>query len=225
MGPKEEDGVLIGRWFHSPLRKLINLKDMERKVLEWNAHTSDLFISTLSPGHSGLQYRRSRSLEGLQPEPDSPSVCLTQGDCTVQQKTSSTGNNMAYVQGDSYMHSVHTSYTNNMNITWKTASQLRSWMMRLNTHQRLLMSTRLASGSSIRAVTERFMRALHAQKNGSRDETCPWSPPRPGSDPQHPSPCLCQAAAALCKSTPPPRLEPGRSLHSPSQANAGIPSF
>lgn len=29
MGPKEEDGVLVGRWFDSALREFINLKNRE----------------------------------------------------------------------------------------------------------------------------------------------------------------------------------------------------
>lgn len=29
MGPKEEDGVLVGRWFDSSFRELINLKETE----------------------------------------------------------------------------------------------------------------------------------------------------------------------------------------------------
>ncbi len=33
MGPKEEDWVLVGRWFDSSFWKLINLKDRERKTV------------------------------------------------------------------------------------------------------------------------------------------------------------------------------------------------
>lgn len=49
MGPKEEDGVLVGRRFDSSFWKLINLKDRERETVSLlhiyhtppNANTSD----------------------------------------------------------------------------------------------------------------------------------------------------------------------------------------
>lgn len=62
MGPKEEDGILVGRWFDSSFRKFINLKKREGETI-----TNQRNIRSLNLSGNGQNIRTCGLRERMYP--------------------------------------------------------------------------------------------------------------------------------------------------------------